>query len=413
MPRVWFLNIEHVVDPVSAQKAMHGHVGRYLLLMEKGDYIITPVKLDPDFLEYARKMRGLPPAEEFLIELKKVSEPYSLAESVFLNPDAVEKLRRAGAQGCRLEPFIQNKEAADTAARLGMPFSGSKYGVLAGGLGGKLNDKIYFKDVARELDIPVIEYCTANDASGVKAAIHKVSAENKDRVILKKPCNAGGYGNLAGTEAELLARLPQWYDGGDLIIEHHKTLLETAGSLALLEDDRTDFIGADLQFVENNAWRGCVFPNSSKAYAAQVQKHTMAFSEYLRAKGVRGYVNLDWAIIENPDGAPRLCALECNFRHNGFSFIVEGAQGIFGLKKERASIIYYYAFDINEKYDSVKKIEPLLTALNEGFAQTNNKGGVVLAGVPHEGHVPLFLAAETENLSSNLNILAAQVLNRV
>ena len=171
--------------------------------------------------------------------------------------------------------FLGQKVMIAITRLMGMPFSGSKYGVLAGGLGGKLNDKIYFKDVARELDIPVIEYCTANDASGVKAAIHKVSAENKDRVILKKPCNAGGYGNLAGTEAELLARLPQWYDGGDLIIEHHKTLLETAGSLALLEDDRTDFIGADLQFVENNAWRGCVFPNSSKAYAAQVQKHTM------------------------------------------------------------------------------------------------------------------------------------------
>jgi hypothetical protein len=109
----------------------------------------------------------------------------------------------------------------------------------------------------------------------------------------------------------------------------------------------------------------------------------LRYARHFRENGARGYVNLDWGIKKNRE----IMAIECNFRLNGFSHIIEIAKSCFGFSRGKTKIKFLSAFPANGR-----------TSVFSAADELNGKfqGRVLPLGVPNRGLVPVFLAAGNE-----------------
>lgn len=382
MRKAWFINLEDVIGPQHAVPALEAYFLRYLPLVEAGDLFISPVKLDAEFAAYVRRLKKLPSTAEWLVEPEYAAKPYSLCAAVRGDACAMARLREFGQAGGVLWPFMQTAPALELAEACGLGWQGSMAEAVRSGYTIKLNDKRYFKTVSAELGIPAVPGFAASSAEEITEAVGKINIAEPGRdIMLKRVLSGGGYGNQRGSAEQVLKIAKAWPDGEPVLVEPYENFTEVCGTLVLISDDSCRFIGADRQFIHNSAWRGCEYPC---ALPERIRQWSLAYADTFRASGARGYANIDWGMRET--GGP--LAIECNFRLNGFSHILEIAERVFGLPPKTAKIKFVSEFP-------VKKDLSLPETADRLNADFKGQAFCLPLGLPRGGFAAMFFASAT------------------
>lgn len=344
MPRVWVVNVEESAPPEDADfesvfaPTVSRSCVRFLFCMDPGDLLISPVEIPEDFRAYVRRVSGATPGHPEVRTLQSQTRPYSLIDSVFQDAALMGELARLGRQGdWVLEPYIESRKALDLCEDTGMRMDKTRPEFILNGTILRLNDKAYFRSLARELGIPTVPGYLATDRRSLLAAIDRVSRENGDRICLKKTRYSGGMGNLYGGRAELLLRLPAWYNHGEVLVEHALPFRSVAGTLMTLAADSVRFWGVDEQRFTDQRWTGLDYPHPDRATSDELCRLSLRIAATVHEHRARGDLNLDWGLL--PDGRPIL--LECNFRHNGLGQILRFMRRYFGPAAERKRVRYH------------------------------------------------------------------------
>lgn len=297
---------------------------RYLAYLEDDDIFISPSAIPENFLQYVSRLYGRTLGRDRIIEITAHSRPYSLIDSMCEDARLIDRLSRLARQGTwELDACLETPKLQELAGIVRMPASKSTPEAIATGVILRLNDKIFFRQLAQRLGIPVVPGYVAENLEAIGRLVRIVGRENQDRIMLKKPLYGGGLGNLPGTSAQLGARLPEWYPGGNILVEHYLDFRCVIGSLVKIDMQGIRYLGTNVQLIEDGKWVGFRYPFSLEGITDHIKEMCLAFARAVESMGARGDVNVDWAVETGPGGKDRLYALECNLRFNGFGSILD------------------------------------------------------------------------------------------
>lgn len=331
MPRrLWLPNVEEALpekdssySTVCVPKTLE-LTPRFLLCLKKGDAIITPKPVEPEFAAYIAAVSGLGPPEKWLFSISARSNPYSLADSVLADRALMRRLRGMAAAGdWTLEPYLQSPRMMRLSRETGVPTDKTPSALVNNGIITFLNDKGSFKEMAQSLGVKTPGGYLVDSMPALEKAIDLASRKYGDKVMLRKTFFGGGLGNLPGSRAELLPKIGEWFSGGRVLVEPFLDITSVAGSLASLTEEGVEFSGVDIQTFCDGKWNGFEFPHPDKQIREEIERLTLLIAWAVRARQARGYLNLDWAITRETPGVP--LALECNFRQNGFAYVLDFA----------------------------------------------------------------------------------------
>jgi hypothetical protein len=330
MPKLWLANIDEAFSPrcPDEDELVFGKSAcvtpRFLYCLQKGDALVLPAPVPVDFLSYVCRLLGFSRQDISVFYPQTSSSPYYLVDSTLADKSLVAQLSVLVSRGDWLiEPYIETRRVLTLADALGLSAGRMPRQRIKEGLGEFLNNKYHFKHMARQLQIPVVEGIEAGSRQEIEEAIARLAARGFPRLMLRKAMGGGGMGNLAGSPPELTARLDSYYQGGMVLVEPYLDLHATLGSLVEITEKELVFRGIDCQLIEEGRWVGFSYPLPAGVLAGLVKNKSMKMAAYLQQLGARGYMNLDWGVLEGQADSSSLVALECNFRHNGFSHILD------------------------------------------------------------------------------------------
>lgn len=339
MPKLWFANIEEVFGESFKAESndLMTKVGvwtpRFLFHAAPGDAVIVGNAVDPRFIAYAAAVSDFKSTLPVLFPSVE-PRPFLLADAVMADSGLVDKARNLCRDGgWILEPYIQTENTLRVAEAIGIPANPTHDVLIEEGLSHQLNDKLECKRIAGHLGIETIPGVAADDVAGLRKAIKNASQFHAGELMLRNVQSAGGVGNLCGTPADLLSRVDSWYPGGNILIEPMLDLEITLGSLVDIEPHGPEFVGIDEQILESGGWVGFKYPFTDPDIADQVRTESLAFGRAAHQLGARGYLNLDWGVVRNSEGSRRAVLIECNFRHNGFSHLIDLGTRLTGLSR--------------------------------------------------------------------------------
>lgn len=355
MPKLWFANIEEVFSETTGEGcgALMTKVGvwtpRFLFHAAPGDAVIVSNPVDPRFIAYAAAVSGFKSTLPVLCPNVE-PRPFLLADAVLADSTLLEEARNLCRDGnWVLEPYLQSDNAVRVAAALGIPGNPTHNILIEEGLSNQLNDKLECKRIAGHLGIETIPGISASDLTGLRRAVKNASQFHDGELMLRKAQSAGGVGNLCGMPADLLSQLDGWYSSETVLVEPKLDFEETLGSLVDIDRDGPDFIGIDSQILENGGWVGFRYPFTDSDIAEQIHEGSLAFGRAAHQLGARGYLNLDWGIVRGDDGAYRAILIECNFRHNGFSHLIDLGTRLTGLSRELLQVRFLATLPLREE----------------------------------------------------------------
>lgn len=391
MPKVWILNTEEVVPPgdlsysdILVPKALE-MTQRYLNIISPGDVVVLPVKISSEFLNYVSRFNGLPQDREWLIELSKITRPYSIVELIKDDSKLICRLKGLnGGDRWELMPFIETKNVVSLSELLDIPICGTTPELISSGLIEDLNDKCFFRDISLKAGIEIVPgYCAYNKKE-LKAFIRELS-RNNGRVIVKKAKYAGGLGNITGSCDYLNEWVDREYGGEAVVVEQYMDFKEVLGSLVSLDKRGINFIGIDKHIRNNDKWTGLIYPyyiSDSGVYNC-IKDLSLKYAGILFKMGARGYLNLDWGIAQEYDNF-KTFPIEINFRQNGFSYIIELGMKYFNTSHDGFHVIYDESIKIknNGNLGDILKVLEALKVDNEPALirkPGKNKGAIVTA----------------------------------
>ncbi len=343
---LWLINMEEIVT-----LDVSSYFARYILCLKEGDAILASSELDNDFADYICSLNGLSKDKKWFIKIPRPASGCCMAESILGDEKLSSHIRQSCAGGnWQLESYIETSNCVRLAKKLGMTRRLTRDALVEDGLIFRLNDKAFFKDTAAEMGIEILPGCLARGKEELAAAVGRHKTGGDVKIILKESFSGGGFGNLAGAPDEILKRIDGWYKGGTVLVEPFVKLSDTLGSLVNLEENGPVFAGVDRQIVSGATWQGCYYPYEGSAGVSRgIKDLSMKFAGKFWEMGARGSLNLDWGIYESSGGGQGPAAIESNFRHNGFAYVLELAEKIFGLEGDKAKIIYLNRFDFGIK----------------------------------------------------------------
>lgn len=334
MPRLWVANAEEALpeDDIFYSKNIATKTmrifPRFLLCLKRGDCLVVPTDIQEDFADYIIKLLDLLPPEKTLLKINHLSKPYTMVDSILDDKEAVNNIKQlTKSNDWVIEPFIETPRIIRLAREINIPTDMTHPELVWNGMINVLNDKASFKRLSSTLNIPVVDGFETDSMPALEKAI-KLSGEKYDEIMLRKVKYAGGAGNMHGSVDELLKTIPDWYNGGKVLVEPFLNLHSVAGSLAYLGQEKTHFIGIDKQVFKNGGWTGFEFPYPQGKGRSKVKEYTQRLADAVQSSGARGYLNLDWAFTKEAPENP--IALECNFRSNGFGYVTDFAEKYFG-----------------------------------------------------------------------------------
>ena len=126
MPKLWLPNVEEVLpendmnySSVCVPKTL-ALIPRFLPCLAKGDAIITPRAIDPEFTAYMAAVSDLGSPDKWLLEISARSAPYSLVESILADQAVMARLRAMGKHGAwAFEPYLQTPRVLRLAGHFG------------------------------------------------------------------------------------------------------------------------------------------------------------------------------------------------------------------------------------------------------------------------------------------------------
>jgi hypothetical protein len=310
------------------------------------------------------------------------------------------------------EPYLETAEILKLSRLTGIPAGRTPATLVLTGLIKQLNHKGYFEEIALMAGAEIPDGIYADSDEKITEAILEMKNRGYGMLMLKKAEYAGGAGNLSGSPDDLLQALPAWYNGGGLKIEEFLNLETTIGSLALLRDDDFVYMGDDEQIFDKGLWSGFHYPCKDRHISSQIKDLTMKFAEIIHKMGARGYLNMDWGIV-NRDGKKQIIAIEINFRHNGLSCMVELASGLPGGITEKTNLLYYGKFSLPAEMTEFKDLTDILREIrydgNSLLIEKPDKNkGVIISTPILEGKAGLLIVGDSPEYTQNVK----KLLNR-
>jgi len=423
MPRVWLVNVEEVACADDAEydslwvPAVTGvYCVRFLFCLEPGDLLISPVAIPEGFLAYVRRVLGRPDTDAMVLLLERRSRPYGLAASVLEDRGLRDRLARLGrAGGWVLEPYVESRRVVELSKATGLPTDKTHPDFILNGTILKLNDKGYFRDLASRLGVPVMPGRLARDRASIEAALEEVGREAPGRLFLKKTRYGGGMGNLCGTREELLARLPSWYNQGEVLVEPALDFESIAGTLMTLGHDCVRFWGVDLQHIDAHHWAGFDYPHPDQEASALLCGLSLKLANAVHRKRARGDLNLDWGLLREGSGGLRPVLLECNFRHNGFGHILRFSRMYFGSRAQNLSTRFFLGFRLRDQGLGMEGLLGALRGLCDSgepllIESPGRARGVVVMAAPADGVCALAVFADSAGYLSRAETLLREAL---
>ncbi|MFZ2960159.1 MAG: hypothetical protein WA705_25030 [Candidatus Ozemobacteraceae bacterium] len=436
MPRFWLANVEEVFHPrhpdddLGLLTKIDSTGPRFLFYGKPGDVLILSCPVEEAFLTYVSQLIGAGNQDRLRVVFpSRRPTPWFLADAVREDVALMAELRRiivdAKSERFVLEAYYQSPAALALAEELGIPLCGTPAKLVRNGLVDRLNDKVFFKEIAGEEQVDVIPGFKASDRESLNGALHEVAEIfGEGELMVRKALSGGGLGNLSGHLEDLEWLMPDFYGGGDILIEPCLDFIETLGSLVEITETGNFFRGIDVQDFENGCWCGFSFPYyrsnevdeknftqvgntrpctpkdpsdqekiakvveevaEREEVAKVVEEASMRLANAVRGMGARGRLNVDWGVVRDAEqGCLKPIAIESNFRHNGLSHILDLAQRLIRIPEERLYIRFLENFSLQEQPAD-------LAAFFAYFQQQTYRGEPLLISSPgrERGVIPI------------------------
>lgn len=435
MPKLFLPNAENVIPSSEGGFSEFFHhktlrvFPRFLCSLNPGDILVTPTQIEPSFQRYICALLDLGAPEQTVINVK-MAESCLLTEAIQADEAARQAIReRCQGEGWFVEPYIQTEPIVELSRQLNLPLKGTAPEYLALGLIDSLNSKDFCKALAIGAGCQVPPGMWADSLASLEQTIDSVSAQLSEQygqaqplLMLRKIQSAGGAGNLAGTAAQLKAALPHWYGGSRVLVEHFLNFETVCGSLSLVDSQGCHFVGLDSQVFDNGgSWCGFDYPANvvgpeAEAAISKLLANIDRLGRAVYLSGARGYLNMDWGLARNSQGGLEPVFLECNFRHNGFGYVIDIAKHFFGPRWSSLYISSREALpttatttdELLSKLDSLTyEGEPLL------LHKTRGRRGLVITSPPTQGSAALAALGESEEYVESALALAARALKEL
>ncbi len=352
MPKIWLANVEEVFLPrhpdddwtlIPKTDAM---APRFLLYAEPGDVMLLSCEVPRSFVRYVAQVNGFHHEPLRVMAPACPVSPYSLVDSVLDDPQLMEALRKLICIGSwHLDAYIETPGVFKLAEALGIPAGSTPRDIVLSGVVNRINDKVYFKELCRRLGIEVVPGYECSSREEIESALKNLRQNYPDHFMMRKAMSGGGLGNLSGAYDELMFLLPDYYQGGQVVVEPMLDLSATLGTLVRVEDGGCRFIGIDQQMIEDSGWVGFRYPWSEVPLSSTLEELSMRIASEAHQMGVRGYLNLDWGLAASTNG-PKILALESNFRHNGLSHLLDFSHRYFGAAESSLHIVLRETFTL-------------------------------------------------------------------
>ena len=344
MPKLFFPNTEEALSQLDASftqifmSKSRKMFARFLYGLDPGDILATPIPIELSFQKYSCQLLGLGQPTEVVLDVQ-LAASCLLGDSIHQDSHALRELRRrCQGPGWYLEPYYQSPAAYQVGDLLGLPLRVTPRRLVERDLVEAINDKDFCKGLGLGASCRVVEGLHADNLSDLSLAIERLTATLEDkrqgRIMLRKVKCAGGCGNMSGTASQLQERIPKWYSLGRVLVEPFLDFVEVCGSLTLLDGVGSQLLAIDRQVVRDGHWQGFDYPavplQNQKAFLEEIAAASQRLGRALHLAGARGLLNVDWGIKPNAQGILEPILLECNFRHNGLSYVLDLGKRLFG-----------------------------------------------------------------------------------
>ncbi|MEW6012103.1 MAG: hypothetical protein AB1602_01750 [Elusimicrobiota bacterium] len=400
MPKIWIFNIDEVV-PIKDSSYETVFVPkikeifpRFFLSLSPGDKIITPISPDKSFLDYASKILSMVD-EDWVIKLNKESKPYSLIDSVLKDSSTLKKLKGLNKNDFELEFFIETPKTVKFSEKIGIKSNKSDKKSISDGFVLKMNDKVYFKKIAKDLGIKTVDGAYASRLEDLIAKITDIAKKHRSKVMIKKSLYGGGFGNIYGKAEDIISRVNEFVKGSRVVIEPYLNIKKVYGSLAVISDE-IEFVGVDEQVFCDGKWVGFDYPTKDIDSANLIKKDTLKLCEFLKKKGVKGYVNIDWVATMEKPFEPM--AMELNLRNNGFNYALDFVKRYSSMKADNIFLRYRENYKCGKV--SFKKLTELFksSSLSKYFIDSPGfKSGFAVMNPPLNGKAAIGIFSDKKN----------------
>lgn len=383
MHKVWVINLEEAVGKSISRNLLLQVCCRYLWCVNHGDYFISTIQFPEEYLEYVCALKNLPADYSWIIEIPDVSSYKLTGDAILHCRTAFEKLAQLAKKGTyKIEPYIETAKMIEVAERAGLSIGLTDKKLVNAGFVNQLNNKVYFKKLSAELGIRTIPGGVAGNLQEIQEAVAAIARQGKSKVMIKASNSCGGCGNLSGDMDYISKELKSWYNGDEVLVEPVLNFVETIGSLAVIKENSLDYYGLDCQLINAFCWVGCSYPYDASQFSKKIQECTLQYAGKIQAMGGRGWLNLDWGIECGSDGNYSLIAIEANFRHNGFKYILDVAQEMLTKKQHHAYIKYYMDYPISSRFKNFPALVEKTKAIRLNgesllITKAGAKGGVL------------------------------------
>lgn len=392
--KIWVLNLDDFIFKDNALDALKNYSPKYMQILKPGDLCIISPHVSPDisFVNYTARVKKIT-NKNWVIMPKKHNLGEPLTSAVCKDKALLNKLKKLCAGNYIMIPLLYTKGFEELSRLCGNKIPNNSSAVR------EANDKLEFKKLCKRFNIatikPVFEK-GKNNKFKIPAGV-----DRNQNFLLKRSFSAGGYDTVKGNLAALLNMTDRYQKEGRFLIEKFEDIYRTLGSLCMLKEDGVHFAGIDCQIIKKEAWEGCSYPfkKFDRAILKEIKDKSLQLAKHYYKKGVRGQVNFDWAIIKR-QGRPRLYALECNCRYNGFGLCLRLASTVYNIPREKA----HFYLDSKIKFSGKLTTSKLIAALDKINARQKFRGGIVLTSAANKGKAGFCFIAENEK---NLKTLRA------
>jgi len=325
MPKIFLPNLEENHIENAPAEVFLNDIEKYFWQLDDDDVIVSSVAFNEIQLNYIKKIKKLTTGFKCIL-LQRKSNPYYLVDSIIQDTKTLAVLQALCKNGnYYLEPYTQSKKVVQLAEALKTSFNQTNFDSINKGLIDQINSKSWFKNYCIKYKVPTPRGYHLRNTDKLKRYLKLINYKENKKVILKQSLSGGGYGNIAGTAEELLALAKGDSTGNPHVIEHYLNFNHVCGTLAKLNEFGTEFIGVDTHISERESWQGLTYPIADQETKALLKKHTLTLANAFHNMGARGLFNIDFGIQKLKDQT-KAFALEANFRHNGFSLILNFAK---------------------------------------------------------------------------------------
>lgn len=331
-----------------------------LLIACKQDYLILRRRPDEAFLRALEKEGYEIPT---IICPTLEDESKSISELVLEDEELLSRLTQiATCKNAYFVPYGVSVNEMDIAKKCNMQLIGGSHEKSL-----IVNNKIFSKKVARDLELPVAKGIVCHSGSEIQEAYNTLKKEY-EKIVVKMPCNSSGQGIwIVDDERKLrstvmiVERLMRTQGIDEWLVEGWLTKkLDLNLQVYVSEDGETECFSVKEQIIDQALYIGSVMPaRISDAQLKQCEEYGVKIGHYLYEKGFSGVFGID-ALITADDVIIPIIEINGRFTLSTYISFVQNKY------PNRCIYAFFERFRAGEDFN-YQKLTEILGDKNMGF----------------------------------------------